>query len=189
MLPDFAAMAGLRVVRVAHTVADDGRRFHHATDALFHRAERFQSLCRAATRALSGAGVRRGPAHAVAHVGIELLLDDWLAAEQGVPACYGEALAVAPRLAPGIAFRLASDVERLLVLCERIAAAPVVPPAWGEPDRLGARLARILARRPRLTLLPSELPAVRAWAVSARGEVAHAAAELLAAPRAAPGGF
>ena len=189
MLPDFAAMAGLRVASVAHTVADDGRRFHHATDALFHRAERFRSLCRAGTRSLSGAGVRRGTARAIAHVGIELLLDDWIAAEQGVPACYGEALALAPMLLPAIAFRPASDAERLLELCERIAAAPVVPPPGGEPDRLGTRLARSLARRPRLALLPSELPSVRAWATSARGEVAHAGAELLAAPRAGSGGF
>src|SRR5262245_43693270 len=124
MLPDFAAMVGVRVVSVAHAAADDGCRFHHETDDLFHRAACFQSLCHAATRALSGAGVRRGPARAIAHVGIELLLDDWLAAEQGVPGCYREALSLAPRLAPAIAFRLAADAEPLLELCERIAAAP-----------------------------------------------------------------
>jgi len=184
MLPDLASMAGLRVASVAHAAADDGRRFHHATDDAFHRAERFQSLCLAATRALSLAGVRRGPARAIGHVGVELLLDGWLAAEQGVPARYGEALALAPRLAPAITFRLAADAAPLLELCERIAAAPLTPTAWCEPERLAARLVRMLARRPLLALQASELAAVRAWAASARDEIARAAPALLAELRA-----
>ena len=179
MLPDLAAMAGLRVASVAHAAADDGRRFHHATDAAFHRAEHFQTLCLAATRALSAAGVRRGPARAIGHVGVELLLDGWLAAEQGVPAPYGEALALAPGLAPAITFRHAADPAPLLELCERIATLPGSPARWCEPDRLATRLVRILARRPLLALEASELPSVRAWAASARDEVARAAPTLL----------
>jgi hypothetical protein len=38
---------------------------------------------------------------------------------------------------------------------------------------------RILARRPQLALAASELPAVRAWAAGARGEVERAAPALL----------
>lgn len=183
MLPDLAAMAGLRVAGVAHAGADAGRRFHYATDAAFHRAEVFHALCLAATHALHEAGLRRGPARAIGHVGIELLLDGWLAAERGVPALYGEALALGPVLAPAVVFRAERDPAPLVELCGRIAAAPLAPDAWCEPERLAARLVRILARRPRLALEARELPAVRAWAVGARREVGRAAPALLAEVR------
>lgn len=183
MLPDLAAMAGLRVASVAHAAADAGRRFHYATDTAFHRAEGFQSLCLAATRALAEAGLRRGPARAIGHVGVELLLDGWLAAEQGVSPLYGEALGLGPALAPAITFRADAGAAPLLELCERIAATPHSPDAWCEPERLASRLERILARRPLLALHASELPAVRAWAARARSEVAYAAAALLSEVR------
>ncbi len=183
MLPDLASMSGLRIQSVAHTTAEAGRRFHYATDAIFHRAEHFQSVCSAATRALSLAGLRRGPARAVGHVGVELLLDGWLAGEHGVPALYAEALGLTPALSPAIVFRSEADAAPLLELCERIAAAPLAPDAWCEPERLAARLVRILARRPLLALEASELPAVRAWAASARGEIALVAPALFAEVR------
>ena len=179
MLPDLASMAGLRVTHVAHAAADAGRRFHYRTDAAFHGAERFQSLCTAATRALEAAGLRRGPARAIGHVGVELLLDGWLAGERGIPSLYGEALALGPALAPDLRFRGSGDGALLLELCERVGAAPLEPGAWCEPERLTARLVRILSRRPRLAPEASELPALRAWAVDARGTVARAAPALL----------
>jgi hypothetical protein len=179
MLPDLAAMAGLRVVGVAHANTDAGRRFHYATDVAFHRAAGFASLCLTATRALSEAGLRRGPARAIGHVGVELLLDGWLATEQGVPALYGEALALGPALAPSIAFRLEAGVAPLLELCERVAETPHSLAAWCEPKRLTERLVRILARRPLLALEARELPAVRAWAAGARHQVERAAPALL----------
>ncbi len=180
MLPDLASMAGLRIASIGHAALGEGRRFHYATDAAFHRAERFQSLCSAATRRLSEAGLRRGPARAIGHVGIELLLDGWLAEERGVPGLYGEALALTASLSPAIVFRSEADAAPLLELCERIATAPLAPDAWCEPERLAARLVRILARRPLLALQASELPAVRAWAATARSEVSSAAPPLLA---------
>jgi hypothetical protein len=191
MLPDLAGMAGLRISEVAHADADAGRRFHYATDAAFHRAAGFSSLCSDATRALTAAGLRRGPARAIGHVGVELLLDGWLASERGVPALYGEALALGPALAPSIVFRVGRGVAPLLELCgriapapllelcERIAAAPHPPEDWCAPERLTSRLARILGRRPLLALLAGELPAVCGWAARARPDVAAAAPALL----------
>jgi hypothetical protein len=181
MLPDLAAMAGLRVAEVAHAGADAGRRFHLATDAAFHGAEGFQRLCVASAHALREAGLRRGPARAIGHVGIELLLDGWLAAAEGVPALYGEALALGPALAPAVSFRRGASAGPLVELCARIGAAPLAPDAWCEPARLAARLARILARRPLLALEAGELPAVRVWAARARADVADAAPALLRA--------
>jgi hypothetical protein len=175
-------MAGLRVASVAHPVVAAGCRFHYATDAAFHRAEQFGLLCGAATRALREAGLRRGPGRAIGHVGVELLLDGWLAAEGRVPLLYAEALSLGPCLAPAIAFGRAGRAAPLVDLCGRIAAAP--HPGWCEPERLAERLVRILARRPALALEPQELPAVRAWAATARAEVARAAPLLLAEVRA-----
>jgi hypothetical protein len=179
MLPDLAAMAGLRVAEVAHASTDAGRRFHLATDAAFHRAESFQRLCVASTQALRAAGLRRGPARAIGHVGVELLLDGWLAAAEGVPALYGEALALGPELAPAISFRAKGHATPLIELCARIAGAKLAPDAWCEPERLAARLVRILAHRPLLALEARELPAVRAWAARARADVASAAPRLI----------
>jgi hypothetical protein len=171
MLPDLAAMAGLRIATISHAAAHDGRRFHLATDAAFHRAER------------RAAGLRRGPARAIGHVGVELLLDGWLAERHGVPAAYAEALLVGPALLPAITFRGAGGAAPLAELCGRILEAAPSPAAWCEPERLAARLARILARRPRLALEARELPAVRSWAQRAPLALAREAPALLDAVR------
>jgi hypothetical protein len=180
MLPDLAAMLGLRVEGVADAAVDGGRRFHLATDAAFHRSERFAALVRGSTAALRASGLRPGPARAIGHVGVELLLDGWLAARHGVPALYDAALSRAPSLATAISFRREGDAAALGDLCTRIRDAALPPSAWCEPERLAARLARILARRPRLALEAAELPAVRAWAASGAAQVARAAPGLLA---------
>jgi hypothetical protein len=180
MLPDLAAMAGLRVERVAHAAVDAGRRFHLATDAAFHRSQRFASLVLGGTRALRAAGLRTGPARAVSHVGVELLLDGWLAGRHGVPRLYDAALASGPSLVAQVALRGGADAAPLGALCARIRGAGLPPDRWCEPERLAARLARILAHRPRLALAASELAAVRAWGVGATDEVAREGPGLLA---------
>ena len=189
MLPDLAAMVGLRVERVAHAAADEGRRFHLATDAVFHASERFEALVLGSTRALREAGLRSGPARAIGHVGVELLLDGWLAERHGVPALYDAALARGPSLVPSVSFRSRADAAPLGELCARIRDAALPPDAWCEPERLAARLVRILARRPRLALEARELPAVRAWAAGARDGVAREGPALLDEVRRELGGL
>jgi hypothetical protein len=164
---------------VADPAANAGRRFHLATDAVFHRSEAFEALVLGTTRTLRGAGLRPGPARAIGHVGVELLLDGWLAEEYGVPASFDAALAAGPSLLPAISFRRDADAAPLRDLLVRIRSAPLPPAAWCEPVRLVARLVRILARRPRLALAASELGAVRAWAQDARGALAAEAPGLL----------
>jgi hypothetical protein len=107
------------------------------------------------------------------------LLDGWIAERHGVPAPYPPALAVGPSLLASIVFRGGSDPAPLADLCGRIAAAHLPPEDWCEPERLGARLVRILAPRPRLALVASELPAVRDWAAGARVIVAREAPRLI----------
>jgi hypothetical protein len=178
MLPDLAAMVGLRVEHVAHAVTADGRRFHLATDAAFHRSGRFGALVASTTRTLREAGLRPGPARAIGHVGVELLFDGWLAERHGVPDLYDAALVLGPALLGAVTFRSRADAAPLGTLCTRIRGASLPPEAWCEPERLAARLARILAARPRLALEARELPAVRGWAERARVGIAREAPAL-----------
>lgn len=179
MLPDLAAMLRLRVESVQDGPVDEGRRFHLATDAVFHRLPAFERLNRASTRTLREAGLRSGPARAVGHVGVELLLDGWIAEHHGVPVPYRPALERGPSLLGSVVFRGRPDPAALRDLCRRIADASLPPDAWCEPGRLAARLVRILALRPRLALVASELPALRFWATEGREAVASEAPRLL----------
>jgi len=83
MLPDFEAMVGVPLVEVRDRDIQRGIDLHHQTDDAFHRAPSFLSLCASALEALTDAGVSRGTARAVGHVGSELFLDGWLVREQG----------------------------------------------------------------------------------------------------------
>lgn len=160
MLPDFAHMAGAAPV-VARAVAHDalvaeGVAHHHATDAAFHGAPAFISLCVSAVDALSSAGVRRGPARALAHVGTELVLDGLLLADDTLAAAYVESIAWASdkELATSLALSDA-DGARLDALARRLST-------WGAPydyrraDFVAERLAIILEARPRLAVLEHE---------------------------------
>jgi hypothetical protein len=179
MLPDLAAMLRLRVSSVRDAHLEEGRRFHLASDAVFHRLPAFERLNRASTLALREAGLRSGPARAVSHVGVELLLDGWIAERHGTPAPYAPALRRGPSLLKSVVFRGQSDPAPLADLCRRIAGARLPPEDWCAPDRLAARLVRILAPRPRLALVASELPALRIWAAEGRTAVASEAPLLL----------
>ncbi len=181
MLPDLAAMVRLRVERVVDVPLAEGRRFHLATDAAFHGLPSFERLVLGSTRALREAGLRSGPARAVGHVGVELLLDGWIAERHGEPAPYKPALDRGPALLGAVVFRGRPDPAPLGDLCRRIADARLPPEAWCAPERLTARLVRILAPRPRLALIASELPALRAWAAEGRSAVAAEAPRLIEA--------
>jgi hypothetical protein len=179
MLPDLAGMLRLRVESVRDPHLEEGRLFHLATDAMFHRLSAFERLTRSSTRALREAGLRSGPARAVGHVGVELLLDGWIAERHGTPAAYAPALGRGPSLLRSVVFRGQSDAAPLADLCRRIADARLPPQDWCAPDRLAARLVRILAPRPRLALAASELPALRVWAAEGREAVTSEAPRLL----------
>lgn len=177
MTPDLLAMAGrrgeARAAVVAARTAEDGAhargvRFHAATDAAFHAAPRFARLEAWAAAALRGAGLRRGPARGVAHVGLELLLDGWLVREAGVPALYREALAGAH----------AGEAPGLDAVCRRLAASPL-PGAYADPAEVARRTATALARRPRLALAPGERDAVAAWCREAADRMTRHAEALL----------
>ena len=75
MLPDFSTMCGARVVGSDDEDVATGITLHHATDSVFHQAAVVTGLMRELDHRLERGGCARGPRRAVAHIGVELLLD------------------------------------------------------------------------------------------------------------------
>lgn len=175
MLPDFASMARLRMAGVDDPEIEAGVALHHRTDDAFHGAPTFVALMGDAQDELEEAGLGHGSAMAVAHVGVELLLDGELVVRAGVPASYHDALATAK--AP-IRWRQADGEARWEYLRTRLQTAPL-PDGYRDPTFVAERLVRILAGRPRLALAPAGIEAVFAWSRRARAPVADAADDLL----------
>src|SRR4029453_12839315 len=101
-----------------------GIRLHHQTDRVFHETGAFRELEQDARSSLSEAGVAKGARRALAHVGIEFLIDAEL--ERRAPAWQGYDLAL--RFGSTAACRQAlrwagADVgPRLTTLCQHLTA-------------------------------------------------------------------
>jgi hypothetical protein len=203
MLPDLASMAGVRVHSASDLELQRGIDLHHATDAAFHAAPIFTSFCAEAIARLTGEGVERGTARAVAHVGVELTLDGVLSSQRESRALYSAALDVAvsgglegalsvtpagERRRPTItrnsrASECSEALARLTAGLGRLARAPI-PEAYAEPEVVADRLRMILASRPRLAMRPSDVAPVQRWAADVRPLVAARSQELMQQVRA-----
>lgn len=177
MLPDLAPMAGGRIAEVDSPDLEAGIAFHIACDAVFHSAPAFRSLLVESSHTLEDAGVRRGPARGAAHVGIELLLDGWIAKQRGVPAAYHDALAAAPAYAARVHFT-GTGAYALKALCARVAASDL-PLAYADPPFTAARVERALSRRRRLALTADEPEQVAHWLSAIGPELGRKAGALL----------
>lgn len=179
MLPDFACMIRARPPRAEHEQLTRGIAHHHAVDEVFHDSLGFRRLSHGAFAALEARGVRRGTARAVAHIGIELLLDGVLARDARVCGAYTRALAEAAEARLGRHLRWRSDEER-----QRFAALSAALARRGlhgpdaHLDALVWRLSRALSGRARLEMRSEDEAAVRSWAGDAEGLVEAEAAEL-----------
>jgi hypothetical protein len=157
MLPDFATMSG---ARLAHDGAHDpeiseGIALHHATDATFHRLPVVTGLMRDLDAMLLERGCARGPRRAVAHIGVELLLDGVLVGEPAYRDAYTRALAHDAR----VVGREPEDPARFTMLVTRLRAHGV-PDDLRDPASITRRLARMLGHRPLLAPSPSDLIAI-----------------------------
>lgn len=187
MLPDLAPMCGAKVAAVDDEVLAAGVACHHRVDAAFHETAGFAALCTEARGQLRAAGLARGPVLAAAHVGVELLLDGCWLDEPAVDAAYLAAVAQAIRLpARAVTWAHEEHARRFAGLCERLHAAGS-PRAYRDPVEVGLRLARILARRPRLRPAPGDEERLVQWAEAARPAVRAAAPALRAELRAGLG--
>ena len=180
MLPDLAAASGLRVALPSGGALALGLRLHARADAAFHAAPEFAALVSAGRRALEAAGLPRGSARASSHVGVELLLDGWLAARGAPSAAFCAALELAGGLADDAAlFRPHPRPARWHALCARLLGGEL-PAAFARPERAALAVERALSARPRLALPAGARTLVGGWLRAAQPEVAACAPALLA---------
>lgn len=159
MLPDFASMLGMRWGGFDSSTVREGIALHHRTDAAFHATPTFIRLNVEGRRELEGAGVRRGPAMALAHVGLELVLDGLLAQRHELTA-YRSALQ--PEVARDMEWRRPAERDAYESLRVRLLDSPL-PQAYVDSEFTAERLQRILGRRPRLRPGPRAHQAVLPW--------------------------
>lgn len=182
MLPDFATMSG---ARLASTPSPDsavasGIDLHHATDGVFHRLPPVLALMRELDERLAHGGCARGPRRAVAHIGVELLLDGVLVEELVYREAYTGGLAHSPE---GIAWREPDDPPRFARLLDRLRSYGV-PVDLQRPDAIAHRLHRMLSHRPLLAPNAADMTAIRAALVDYKPRVEVAADTVLRALRA-----
>lgn len=91
----------------------DGIAFHHRTDAIFHACPTFSLLSKEALSLTRAAGVRKGPARAMAHLVVELCIDADLARWPVWQHAYVEALELGAR-APWVPNDLAEGIDWLV---------------------------------------------------------------------------
>jgi acyl carrier protein phosphodiesterase len=169
MLPDFASMLRVRPPQTPESALADGIAFHHATDDAFHGSESFLEFSRRAFSDLSAGGLSRGGARAVAHVGVELLLDGALARESASNEAYLSALesALTDRVHSQIQWSNEDAADRFRHLCHTLARRGWMQSSVSA-ELIAERLRGILASRPRLALDDASLSVVRDWVTSTR---------------------
>ena len=180
MLPDFASMLRTRPPLATIAALSAGVSFHHQTDDAFHGSQSFLEFSRQASSFLGDRGLPRGTARAVAHVGVELLLDGAFASENGANEAYLSAVACASseRVQGCIHWHTGDVSERFQHLCRSLQNRGRFQenPA---SELIAERLQRILADRPRLAIDERGLLVVRDWVESARVGITSGAPHLL----------
>lgn len=180
MLPDFASMLRTRPPASSLDSLRAGLYFHHQTDDAFHGSESFLEFSRQASRFLTDRGVPRGTARAVAHVGVELLLDAAFADDDGANEAYLSAVAcgASERARDHLQWHAHDTSERFGQLCRRLSDRGRFqrhPPS----ELVAERLQSILVDRPRLAMDDRGLFVVREWVESARSQITSGAPQLL----------
>jgi len=174
MLPDFWGMLRLGRPSLCDSDAARGVWFHHATDKAFHDLPSFLKLTRDAHRFLSARALPRGPARAVAHIGVEILLDEVIAGDEAARAAYSAALEVP--LHTVVEFHTTDAAERGTSLQQALRSRRL--PREAPPPDLVA-----LASRPRLAVAAADESIIAEWVQAARAGVLDEAPALLAALR------
>src|SRR5262249_33653077 len=146
--------------RLAHDGDHDhelaaGIDLHHATDATFHRLPVVVGLMRDLDTLLAERGCARGPRRAVAHIGVELLLDGVLVDDPAYRTAYTRALEPDAR----IEWREPDDPVRFDMLMTRLRTHGV-PDDLRDPAKITLRLGRMLGHRPLLAPSPADLRAI-----------------------------
>lgn len=177
MLPDFATMCGGKLASAQAPLVDVGLALHHATDAAFHNLPAVVGLMRELDHRLDELGCARGPRRAVAHVGVELLLDGVLVDDEVARAAYATAIAGDVEVAWD------SGAERFAMLRDRLRTYGV-PDDLKSPTSIAQRLQRILMHRPLLKPNDADLRAILVALTDVQPRVSVAAPTVLRGVRA-----
>lgn len=180
MLPDLANMLGTRTPGQPHPALVEGVAFHHRTDHVFHETAVFRELSSGALAELRALGVGRGSARAIAHVGVEILLDAVLAEDRAAWTAYLGALELGARadFAASVGFAEPPAAARFAEL-NRFLLERGRSPRDVSPELVGQRLQRALAARPRLAIDDHARQKVELWAARGRPAVAAKAPALM----------
>jgi hypothetical protein len=152
MLPDFSTMCGARVTGTSDTDVADGIALHHETDKVFHQLPVVTGLMRELDERLARGGCARGPRRAVAHIGVELLLDGVLVDNSD----YRDAYILGLEYDAPLMWRDEGDDQRYATLITRLRSYGV-PDDLHRPEAIAHRLSRMLAHRPLLAPSPQDL--------------------------------
>ncbi|NNE96769.1 MAG: hypothetical protein HKN24_12150 [Acidimicrobiales bacterium] len=179
-LPDIATIGGFRMVPGSvNGPVGEGIAFHHKTDAIFHSHPWFTSRQKSVFDQLSTAGVGRGAARASAHVGVELLLDGEVFANDPDRSQLVSGAFAAARSAPDIAGAVPDESQELwrdhLASLHRWRA----PGYFRDPLAVAHRMESILARRPRLAMSAGDVPKVASALEAAQPSIAATAEDFL----------
>lgn len=163
MVPDFAAFLQISLPEPRDAMLEAGIALHHETDRVFHEARTFRDLNRAAAQALAEANLPRGPARAVAHVGVEMLIDVAMADSPTARRTFQAALGtLEPQrlretlpMDEGCHARLAHTAAAV-----RARGAALWTP---EPMAIASRITRTFANRRRLEIDAGTVPTVALW--------------------------
>ena len=181
MLPDFATMSGAQLAEPTDEGIARGIALHHATDSAFHQLPPVLALMRELDDRLQAGGCARGPRRAVAHIGVELLLDGVLVE---VAAYRDGYLAALEHDTGGLRFREPDDAPRFTALHMRLRGYGV-PDDLKRPESIVHRMHRMLAHRPLLAPSAADLAAIRTALVEHKPRVEVAAETVLRGMRAA----
>jgi hypothetical protein len=184
MLPDLANLLRVPVPTSRHPGLSAGIRLHHETDHAFHQSQVFGGLEQHARATLSALGLPKGPRRALAHVGVEFLIDEELAQQAPSWAGYTSALRFGSSAAgrSALAWADAQAEQRFTALCQRLMSIAHVR---ADIPALLSRLIATLAGRPRLELSHEHAALVSAWLREAAPLVSLGMADLLGELRAA----
>jgi hypothetical protein len=175
MLPDFASMCGSRIDRADAPALAAGIDLHHRTDAVFHQLPAVVALMRELHQRLCHAGCGRGPARAVSHIGVELLLDGVLVEDAECRRLYLEAI---DHSGAAVIWRDEHGRDRFATLQQRLRHYGV-PDDLRRPGAVTERLLRILAPRPLLAPTASDASIIGAEIAAYQSRVVVAAATVL----------
>jgi hypothetical protein len=174
MLPDFETMVRVPLIEVRDLDIQRGMNLHHLTDKAFHRAPAFLAFRERSLHELTCAGVRRGTARAVGHIGSEMFLDGWLVRDQAHIDGYLAALGLEVDGLLG----WQDDGHAFSKLHTRLMQWGA-PRDYAEPSFVLARLADALRLRPALAVLEDQAAQVAEFLPSLQRMVERDAPELL----------